>query len=99
MQVYHVDKASVQDERQYVQAVAATSPSLTGQAPGPTPGRSRRRSIADDLSAESPRLEDAYQPVFPRARAFPAAGAAPAGKAPSAYALRNSEGNESKDQL
>ena len=62
--VYHVDKHTVADEKQYIEAVMAAPTSAAAVAM--LPAKSRRRSIADDLTAESPRLEEAYQPVFPR---------------------------------
>ena len=59
----------------------------------PVPPRSgRRTSIADELTAESPRLEEAYQPVFPRFAASTAASPGPQAHSHAAPARAPSAG-------
>ena len=58
----------------------------------PTPCSGRRTSIADELTAESPRLEEAYQPVFPRFAASTAASPGPQAHSHAAPARAPSAG-------
>ncbi len=51
---YHVDKSAVAEER-----------TLVAHSSQPKPA-ARRRSIVEELNAESPRVDAAYQAVFPR---------------------------------
>ncbi len=104
-------QAEVAEEQRLAQQAPQPTTESPAAAPahahsGPQP-RTRRGSIADELSLESPRLEEAYQPasaVFPRTASSGRlhAGSAVAGKAttPSGsavVAVTNGEYSESKE--